>query len=156
MCYTNKKNQTPVLIQSSLAMHILSFFSNPYLYFLLVYLCELFFLLVCCMLSQLNASLWASRFLLLHSMMWSWNWNEPMRFSIIEIINVAELCIIVSINVAKDLAGNRTRKKIKREKTWVTMRDPDKKTLPFRRQISLVYLLLDKSVNFCVLNYLKA
>lgn len=40
-----------------------------------------------------------------------------MRFSIIEIINGTELCIIVSINVAKDLTGNRTRKEIKREKT---------------------------------------
>lgn len=118
---------------------------------------EIFFLLVCCMLSQLNASLWASSFLFLHSMMRSWNWNEPMRFSIIEIINGTELCIIVSINVAKDLTGNRTRREIKREKTWVTMRDQGilLKTLPFRRQISLVCLLLDNSVNFCVLNYLK-
>lgn len=39
-----------------------------------------------------------------------------MRFSIIEIINGTELCIIVSINVAKDLTGNRTRKEIKTEK----------------------------------------
>lgn len=45
------------------------------------------------------------------------NQNEPMRLSIIEIINATELCIIVSINVAKNLRGNRTRKEIKREKT---------------------------------------
>lgn len=40
-----------------------------------------------------------------------------MRFSITEIINGTELCIIVSIKVAKDLAGNRARKGKKREKT---------------------------------------
>lgn len=45
-------------------------------------------------------------------MMQSQNWNEPVRLSIIEIIDATELCIIVSINVAKDLRGNRTRKEI--------------------------------------------
>lgn len=38
-----------------------------------------------------------------------------MRFGIVEIINVTELCIIVSINVAKDLRGNRTRKELEGE-----------------------------------------
>lgn len=140
MCYIIKKN-IPVLIQNSLAMHILRFFQ---IHICILFLCismswDFFFLLVCCMLSQLNASLWASSFLFLHSMMRSWNWNEPMRFSIIEIINGTELCIIVSIKVAKDLAGNRARKGKKREKTWVTMRDQGilLKTLPFRRQISV-------------------
>lgn len=135
------------------------FFSNPYLYFHLLYLCELRFFSSCLLYvpSIECQGLWASRFLFLHSMTWSRNWNEPVRLSIIEIINATELCIIASINVAKDLRGDRTRKEMKREKTWVTMRDQGilQKTLPCRRQISLVCLLPDNSDHFCVLNYLK-
>lgn len=157
MCCIIKKNIL-VLTQNPLAMCI-PVFSYPYLYFHLVYLCELRFFSSCLLhvVSIECQGLWASGFLFLHSVKQSSNWNEPMRFSIIEIINATELCIIVSINVAKDLRGNRTRKEIKREKIWVTMRDQGilLKTLLFRSQISLVCLLPDNSVHFCVLDYLK-
>lgn len=40
-----------------------------------------------------------------------------MRFGRVEIINVTELCIIVSINVAEDLRRNGTRKELEGENT---------------------------------------
>lgn len=155
MCYIIKK-KSQCWFRFLLLCVYLVFFKSIFVFSSCVSLwAEIFFLPVCCMLSQLNACLWASGFLFLHSMMWSWNGNEPMRFSIIEIINGTELCIIVSINVVEDLSGNRTRKEIKREHQW-QWETKVKKALPFRRQISSVCLLLDNSVNFCVLNYLKA
>ena len=80
-----------------------------------------------------------------------------MRFSIIEIINATELCIIVSINVAKDLRGNRTRKEIKRAENRSDNERPRNLTENIALQDANQFNVPvpDNSDHFCVLNYLK-